>query len=134
MARPKVRDDVALMDGYHSPQVDVRVRLNTNEAPDAPPEAFVDALAVAMRGIAWNRYPDRGATALRARIAEVEGPEVPAGITASNVERTWPAGAGAPGAGVSARRRSVVSPSRTSTATGRSAGAETHPRTSTERE
>jgi histidinol-phosphate aminotransferase len=85
MARPKVRDDVALMDGYHSPQVDVRVRLNTNEAPDAPPEAFVDALAVAMRGIAWNRYPDRGATALRARIAEVEGPEVPAGITASNV-------------------------------------------------
>ena len=85
MARPSVRDDVALMDGYHSPQVEVRVRLNTNEAPDPPPEAFAESLAVAMRGIAWNRYPDRGATALRARIAEVEGAEVPGGIGAANV-------------------------------------------------
>ncbi len=85
MARPEVRDDVALMGGYHSPQVDVRVRLNTNEAPDPPPAAFTDALAVAMRGLAWNRYPDRGATALRGRIAEVEGPEVPSGIDAANV-------------------------------------------------
>jgi histidinol-phosphate aminotransferase len=85
MARPKVRDDVALMQGYHSPQVDVRVRLNTNEAPDAPPDSFAESLAVAMGGIAWNRYPDRGATALRARIAEVEGPAVPGGIGAENV-------------------------------------------------
>jgi histidinol-phosphate aminotransferase len=85
MARPSVRDDVALMDGYHSPQVDVRVRLNTNEAPDAPPPAFAESLAVAMQGIAWNRYPDRGATALRARIAEVEGQGVPGGIDAANV-------------------------------------------------
>lgn len=85
MGRPKVRDDVALMDGYHSPQVDVRVRLNTNEAPDAPPAAFAESLAVAMGGIAWHRYPDRGATALRARIAEVEGDQVPAGISAANV-------------------------------------------------
>jgi histidinol-phosphate aminotransferase len=85
MARPKVRDDVALMDGYHSPQVDVRVRLNTNEAPDAPPDSFAESLAVAMGGIAWNRYPDRGATALRARIAEVEGSAVPGGIGAGNV-------------------------------------------------
>ena len=28
------RNDVALMNGYHSPQVDVAVRLNTNESPD----------------------------------------------------------------------------------------------------
>lgn len=85
MARPQVRDDLALMDGYHSPQVDVRVRLNTNEAPVPPPESFVDSLAVALRGVAWHRYPDRGATALRAKIAEVEGPEVPGGISARNV-------------------------------------------------
>ena len=38
-----------------------------------------------MGGIAWNRYPDRGATALRARIAEVEGSAVPGGIGAENV-------------------------------------------------
>ena len=40
---PQPRADVALMDGYHSPQVDVAVRLNTNEAPVPPPAAFVDA-------------------------------------------------------------------------------------------
>lgn len=85
MGRPRVRDDVALMDGYHSPQVDVRVRLNTNEAPDPPPAAFTESLAVAMAGVAWNRYPDRGATALRARIAEVEGDQVPGGLSAEHV-------------------------------------------------
>ena len=31
------RDDVALMEGYHSPQVDVDVRLNTNESPERAP-------------------------------------------------------------------------------------------------
>lgn len=85
MTRPTVRDDVALMSGYHSPQVDVAVRLNTNEAPDPPPAAFSEALATAMGAVAWNRYPDRGATALRARIAEVESELVPGGLTAPQV-------------------------------------------------
>ena len=85
MTRPKVRDDVALMDGYHSPQVDVRVRLNTNEAPEPPPAEFVEALRAGLGSVAWHRYPDRAATALRSRIAEVEGHEVPGGITARNV-------------------------------------------------
>lgn len=85
MALPAVRDDLALMEGYHSPQVDVEVRLNTNESPEAPPRSFVDSLAVAMTGIAWNRYPDRSASALRARIAEVESGEVPGGLAAANV-------------------------------------------------
>ena len=73
MGRPRVRDDVALMEGYHSPQVDVSVRLNTNEAPEPPPQSFVESLQTAIQGIAWHRYPDRSAAALRARIAEVEG-------------------------------------------------------------
>ena len=85
MSRPPVRDQIALMDGYHSPQVDVRVRLNTNEAPEPPPAAFVDALAAGLSGIAWHRYPDRAAVALRSRIAEVEGAETPGPIDASNV-------------------------------------------------
>ena len=38
------RDDLALDEGYHSPQVDVAVRLNTNEAPEAPPAGFVESL------------------------------------------------------------------------------------------
>ncbi len=37
--RPKVRDDLGALEGYHSPQVDVEVRLNTNESPEPPPRA-----------------------------------------------------------------------------------------------
>ncbi len=85
MARPPVRESVALMDGYHSPQVDVAVRLNTNEAPEPPPPAFVEALKAALDGVAWHLYPDRAATVLRARIAEVESPLTASGITAPNV-------------------------------------------------
>ena len=40
--RPAVRDDVALIPGYHSPQLDVAVRLNTNEAPEPPPATHND--------------------------------------------------------------------------------------------
>lgn len=69
MRRPSVRDDLALQPGYHSPQVDVEVRLNTNEAPEAPPEGFREALANELACIDWHRYPDRGATALREAIA-----------------------------------------------------------------
>jgi histidinol-phosphate aminotransferase len=67
--RPQVRPDVALMDGYHSPQVDVDVRLNTNESPVPPPAGFSERLAEAIRTIDWNRYPDRSARALRAALA-----------------------------------------------------------------
>ena len=67
------REDVALMAGYHSPQVDVEVRLNTNESPEPPPAAFVDAVTAAVADVDWNRYPDRAATALRTRIAALHG-------------------------------------------------------------
>ena len=67
------RDDIAMMDGYHSPQVSVDVRLNTNESPLAPPQAFVDAVAAAVADTAWNRYPDRQATELRSRLAALHG-------------------------------------------------------------
>ena len=73
MTRVPVRDDLSALEGYHSPQVDVRVRLNTNEAPVAPPEAFRQTYAEAVANIEWHRYPDRGATALRAAIAELHG-------------------------------------------------------------
>jgi histidinol-phosphate aminotransferase len=65
-----VRDDLRALEGYHSPQVDVRVRLNTNEAPAPPPVAWRDAFAAELSRVEWNRYPDRGAGALRAAIAE----------------------------------------------------------------
>jgi len=67
------RDDVALMEGYHSPQLDVAVRLNTNEAPGPPPAAFGERLAEALAEIEWHRYPDRSYRALRTAIAGLHG-------------------------------------------------------------
>ena len=43
MSIPEPRDDLKALEGYHSPQLDVAVRLNTNESPFPPPPAFVDA-------------------------------------------------------------------------------------------
>jgi histidinol-phosphate aminotransferase len=71
--RPPVRDDLRALEGYHSPQVDVRVRLNTNESPEPPPAAWRDALAVELSRVAWHRYPDRAALALREAIAGFHG-------------------------------------------------------------
>ncbi|MEY2569851.1 MAG: histidinol-phosphate aminotransferase [Acidimicrobiaceae bacterium] len=73
MTRLQPRDDVALMAGYHSPQVDVKVRLNTNEAPVPPPAGFVDRLADELRRVEWHRYPDRAALELRTGIAALHG-------------------------------------------------------------
>lgn len=69
-ARPEPRADLALMAGYHSPQLDVRTRLNINEAPGPPPSAFVDRLADVVAEVAWHRYPDRSYRALRTAIAD----------------------------------------------------------------
>jgi histidinol-phosphate aminotransferase len=67
------RPDVALMEGYHSPQIDVTVRLNVNEAPGPPPAAFGARLAEELARIAWHRYPDRAYTALRRALADLHG-------------------------------------------------------------
>ena len=73
MSRPRVRDDLALVEGYHSPQVSVDVRLNTNESPIAPPAAFTEQFTAAVATIEWHRYPDRSASALRAKLASHYG-------------------------------------------------------------
>ncbi|MEO6126261.1 MAG: histidinol-phosphate transaminase [Ilumatobacteraceae bacterium] len=69
MPRIPVRDDLSALEGYHSPQVSVDVRLNTNESPTAPPVAWKDAFAAELSRVEWHRYPDRSATELRAAIA-----------------------------------------------------------------
>jgi len=70
---PEVRPDLAALHGYHSPQVDVAVRLNTNEAPAPPPDAWSEALVKELAAVEWNRYPDRAAAELRAAIADHHG-------------------------------------------------------------
>jgi histidinol-phosphate aminotransferase len=68
-----VRPDLRILAGYHSPQLDVDVRLNTNESPLPPPTGFVDEVTKAVAAIEWNRYPDRAAWPLREAIGELHG-------------------------------------------------------------
>ena len=58
------------MPGYHSPQVDVAVRLNTNEAPSRRRRSSSPPVASALATIEWHRYPDRGCRTLREAIAK----------------------------------------------------------------
>jgi histidinol-phosphate aminotransferase len=60
-------------EGYHSAQVDVEVRLNTNESPYPPPPAWFDELIAQTRQLTFNRYPDRGYAELRRAIAGLHG-------------------------------------------------------------
>ena len=82
--RPPVRDDLAELPGYHSPQLDVEHRLNTNESPEPPPPGFQQAVAERVAALDWHRYPDRGVTELRTKLAAHHAVAHPA-ITADNI-------------------------------------------------
>ena len=73
MTLPGPRPDLGLREGYHSPQVDVPVRLNTNESPLPPPPEWTERLVDEVRRTQWNRYPDRAATELRRSLAGLHG-------------------------------------------------------------
>ena len=70
---PPVRPDLELGEGYHSPQVDAEVRLNTNESPFAPPDEWREELLAALEEVSFHRYPDRPATELRQAVADLHG-------------------------------------------------------------
>ena len=78
-----LRDDLRGRDPYGAPQLDVAVRLNTNENSYPVPQTVVDAIgtAVAAELRDLNRYPDRDAAALRADLADYLGH----GLTGENV-------------------------------------------------
>jgi len=78
-----VRDDLRALEGYHSAQVDVEVRLNTNESPYPPPPGWAHDLAAALADVDWRRYPDRSAGELRSAIAAWHGVPV-ANVFAAN--------------------------------------------------
>lgn len=73
--RARARSDVASLVGYHSPQVEVEVRLNTNEAAEPPPAEFMSDLRRALADVDLNRYPDRGVLRLRTALGERYGLE-----------------------------------------------------------
>lgn len=66
-----LRDELRGASPYGAPQLDVEVRLNTNENPHRPTRALVDDVAEAVRAAAadLNRYPDRDAVVLRGALA-----------------------------------------------------------------
>ena len=76
MSAPLRRDDLSELEGYHSPQVDVSVRLNTNESPYPPPPEFFEAWTAEVSSAAAHRYPDREAKALRSALAGFLGQPV----------------------------------------------------------
>ncbi len=67
-----LRPELAGLEPYGAPQLDVPVRLNVNENPYPPPAAVVEEIVAAVREAAagLNRYPDRDFAALRADLAE----------------------------------------------------------------
>ncbi|WP_300009749.1 histidinol-phosphate transaminase [Pseudonocardia sp.] len=66
-----IRDDLRGRSPYGAPQLDVAVRLNTNENPYPPPPELVADVTAAVADVAGelHRYPDRDAVALRADLA-----------------------------------------------------------------
>ena len=70
-----LREELRDAEPYGAPQVDVPVRLNTNENPYGPSEAAAADIAEAVRKAALdlNRYPDREALELRTSLAAYLG-------------------------------------------------------------
>jgi len=66
-----LRDDLRGRTPYGAPQLEVAVRLNTNENSHPVPAVVVEAIVEAVRAEAeqLNRYPDREALALRTSLA-----------------------------------------------------------------
>ena len=66
-----LRDNLRGKSAYGAPQLEVAVRLNTNENPHPPSRALIDDAAEAVREAAaqLHRYPDRDALALRRDLA-----------------------------------------------------------------
>jgi histidinol-phosphate aminotransferase len=67
-----LRDDLRGKAPYGAPQLQVPVRLNTNENPHPPSQALVDDVtrSVGEAAAELHRYPDRDAVALRSDLAD----------------------------------------------------------------
>lgn len=90
MTNLPIRKDLIGRSPYGAPQIDVPVRLNTNENPFGPSPELVAELAkvVSAIGSNLNRYPDRDAIELRTDLAEYLNSESQVDLTANNI---WPA-------------------------------------------
>ncbi|MEP9380901.1 histidinol-phosphate transaminase [Nocardioides sp. KR10-350] len=88
-AWPPIRPELAGIEPYGAPQLDVPVQLNVNENPYRPSAACVAdiAAAVSEAAVTLNRYPDREFTALRTALADYlsrDAPVTPEMVWAAN--------------------------------------------------
>ena len=85
-----LREDLRGKSPYGAPQLDVPVRLNTNENPHPPTPALVEDVAASVRAVApeLHRYPDRDAVALRTDLAAYLTAQTGVSV---NVENLWAA-------------------------------------------
>lgn len=82
-----LRDDLRGKTPYGAPQLDVPIRLNTNENPYPPPPSLVEDVAEAVRVEAaeLHRYPDRDALELRHDLADYLSVSTRVVLTEANV-------------------------------------------------
>ncbi|MEU8415139.1 histidinol-phosphate transaminase [Amycolatopsis japonica] len=82
-----LREDLRGKTPYGAPQLDVPIRLNTNENPYPPPDALVADVAEAVRAEAasLHRYPDRDAVGLRQDLADYLAVSTGVLVSESNV-------------------------------------------------
>ena len=71
--RVPVRPDLAAVSPYGAPQIDVPVRLNTNEPAEPPPAGYLAEVARRIQDLQLHRYPDRPHRALRETLAARAG-------------------------------------------------------------
>jgi histidinol-phosphate aminotransferase len=71
--RVPVRDDLADVEAYGAPQLDVPVRLNTNETATPPPPGYLEELGRRIQDLGLHRYPDRSHLELREAIGRRHG-------------------------------------------------------------
>ncbi|MDQ6715740.1 MAG: histidinol-phosphate transaminase, partial [Actinomycetota bacterium] len=83
-----LREDLRGRTAYGAPQLDVPVRLNTNENSYAVPPDVVAAVTAAVADVAGelNRYPDRDFTALRVALSTYLSGQTGVPV---NTEQVW---------------------------------------------
>src|ERR1700749_2140705 len=82
-----LRPDLRGKSPYGAPQLDVPVRLNTNENPHPPTKALVDDVTASVSAVAKDlrRYPDRDAVALRTDLAAYLSAQTGVALTTENL-------------------------------------------------
>lgn len=79
-----VRPEVQALNAYHVPDAAGLVKLDAMENPYTWPPEMVAAWLEALRGVSLNRYPDPGATRLKARLRETFQPPADSAVLLGN--------------------------------------------------